>query len=53
VAIKSAGVSLQKAMRAFICIYHQVLSIASFLFSDYMLAQSQPKIWLAALGHAQ
>jgi lipopolysaccharide export system permease protein len=42
VAIKSAGVSLQKAMQP-LFIFIIILSISSFLFSDYMLPKANLK----------
>lgn len=44
VAIKSAGISLQKAMRPLIVLV-LCLSIASFLFSDYMLPKANMKYY--------
>ncbi|PST82413.1 permease [Pedobacter yulinensis] len=42
VAIKSAGISLQKAMRPLLALI-LLLSVASFLFSDYMLPKANLK----------
>ena len=44
VAIKSAGISLQKAMRPLFIIVI-LLSVASFLFSDYMLPKANSKYY--------